>query len=103
MLRKTLVFLLVFGFAISANAARVSKAHRHYRGTANVEQVTAKININKADAETLATVKGIGSKKAEAIVAYREENGNFKSIDDLTNVKGIGAKRLAKIKQNLTV
>lgn len=49
------------------------------------------ININTADKETLMTViKGVGEKKAEAIISYREENGPFKSIDDLANVKGIG-------------
>lgn len=103
MLRKTLVFLLVFGVAVSANAARTSKAHRHHNVAASATQVTEKININQADADTLATVKGLGSKKAEAIVAYREANGDFKSVDDLANVKGIGAKRLAKIKSNLAV
>ncbi|MGD9108675.1 MAG: ComEA family DNA-binding protein [Gammaproteobacteria bacterium] len=103
MFKKTLIFLLVFGFAASASAARTSKVHRHHRGTVHVAQIAAKININKADADTLATIKGLGAKKAEAIVTYREANGNFKSIDDLTNVKGIGTKRLAKIKSNLTV
>ncbi len=49
------------------------------------------VNINTADKETLVTmVKGIGEKKAEAIIAYRQENGPFESIDDLANVKGIG-------------
>ncbi|MGD9152071.1 MAG: helix-hairpin-helix domain-containing protein [Gammaproteobacteria bacterium] len=103
MFKKTLIFLLIFGFAVSASAARASKAHKHHRGAAKMAQVTAKININKADADALAAIKGLGAKKAEAIVAYREANGNFKSIDDLTNVKGIGTKRLAKIKSNLTV
>lgn len=55
------------------------------------------ININKADIVTLAeNLKGIGVKKAKAIVDYREENGSFSTIDDITNVKGIGAKTLEK-------
>ena len=49
------------------------------------------INLNKADVDTLTqSFKGIGRKRAEAIVAYREANGEFKSLDDLALVKGIG-------------
>lgn len=103
MFKKTLIFLLAFGLVASANAAGTGKAHRHHRGTASTAQITAKININKADADALTMVKGLSAKKAEAIIAYRKINGNFRSVDDLTNVKGIGAKRLAKIKPNLTV
>ena len=53
------------------------------------------ININAADAETLALeLTGVGIKKAQAIVDYRIENGPFKSIEGLTAVKGIGDKVL---------
>jgi competence protein ComEA len=52
------------------------------------------ININTADATSLTKLQGIGSKKAEAIVAWRKTNGNFKNIDQLLEVKGIGAKIL---------
>ncbi|GLQ95963.1 ComEA family DNA-binding protein [Dyella mobilis] len=49
------------------------------------------VNVNTADAETLAkSLDGVGLSKAKAIVAYREEHGPFKSVDDLTQVKGIG-------------
>ena len=50
------------------------------------------VNVNTASAEEIATVLvGIGVRKAEAIVAYREENGRFESADELQLVKGIGA------------
>lgn len=63
-----------------------------------------KININTADKETLMSViKGVGEKKAEAIIIYREENGEFKSIDELVNVKGIGQGIVEKHKDQLTV
>lgn len=54
------------------------------------------VNINSADADTIAdSLKGVGPSKAAAIVAYREQNGPFRSVDDLLNVKGIGEKTLA--------
>lgn len=50
-----------------------------------------RVNINTADAETLAAVlKGVGLRRAEAIVEYREANGAFENLYDLANVKGIG-------------
>jgi competence protein ComEA len=50
-----------------------------------------KVNINTADAKTLAAaLEGIGPSRAEAIVQYRKEHGPFKSPEALTNVKGIG-------------
>ncbi len=49
------------------------------------------VNVNSADAQTLADVlDGVGLARAEAIVAYRQENGRFADIYDLANVKGIG-------------
>jgi competence protein ComEA len=63
----------------------------------------AKVNINTADEASLASVKGIGEKKAKAIIEYREKNGLFKSVDDLTKVKGIKEKQLAKVKDQVTV
>lgn len=59
----------------------------------------APVNINKADAKTISdALSGIGPKKAEAIVKYREEKGLFKSVDDLVNVSGIGEKTIEQIK-----
>lgn len=55
----------------------------------------AQVNINTANAETIAqTLKGIGLRRAEAIVAYRESHGPFQSVDELSNVKGVGSKIL---------
>ena len=62
-----------------------------------------KVNINTADEAALTSVKGIGKSKAKAIIAYREQNGAFKSVDDLTKVKGIKEKALAKFSDQLTV
>lgn len=62
------------------------------------------VNINTADKETLMTViTGVGEKKADAIIEYREKNGPFKSIDELMNIKGIGQGTLDKHRNMLTV
>ena len=64
----------------------------------------APIDINTADAKTLAAVMpGVGPKTAQAIVDYRTQKGPFKSVDELTNVKGIGSKTLERSRENLTV
>jgi competence protein ComEA len=55
------------------------------------------VNVNKADAQTIATsLDGIGMSKAAAIVAYRNAHGPFKSVDDLGKVKGVGSKTLSR-------
>jgi len=62
-----------------------------------------KININTASIEELTTLSGIGEAKAKAIIEYREENGLFKTIEDLVNVSGISETLFSKIKENITV
>ncbi len=55
------------------------------------------VHLNNADASTLASVlKGVGKKRAQAIILYRKTHGPFKSVDDLTKVKGISAGILKK-------
>lgn len=61
------------------------------------------VNINTATEADFQTISGIGQKRAQDIIAYREANGKFKSVDDLKNVTGIGAKTLEKLKEYVTV
>lgn len=61
------------------------------------------ININKADIQGLTSLPGIGPAKAEAIISYREENGGFKSVQDLMEVTGIGQKTFEKLETYITV
>lgn len=63
----------------------------------------AKININQADLSQLQQLSGIGAKKAQAIIDYRTENGDFKSIDELGKVNGIGEKTVEKLKNSITI
>lgn len=91
-IHTSLLLLTLFAAPIltttSVNAKEESKM------TANVSQ--NKINVNKAGVEQLSSLKGLGVKKAEAIVQYRDIYGPFKSIADLQNVKGIGVKFIEK-------
>lgn len=64
---------------------------------------SAVVNINTASKDELIALPGIGPAKAQAILDYRKLNGPFKAVDDLKNVKGIGAKRLDKLRAELTV
>lgn len=62
-----------------------------------------KININTASAEELTSLSGIGEKTAAAIIAYREENGDFNSIDEIMEVSGIGEGKFKSIEDHITI
>lgn len=73
-------------------AAAPAKKAKHHRNL-------AKLDLNSADAAALAKVHGIGEKKAQAIVSYRDQNGAYKSVDDLKNLKAENGKPLFTEKQ----
>ena len=65
-------------------------------------QQPQRLDLNKADALTLQKeLNGIGKAKAEAIVAYREEHGGFKNVEELLEVSGIGPAKLAQLKDQV--
>jgi len=114
-LRKLIAAAVVAGFAFPAFAAT---NHNNHQNTLVKPAVTAKVqkgtqgkmaklqvpvNINTATAQVLEQVKGIGPKKAQAIIAYRNKNGNFKTVKDLAKVKGFGPKGVKKVQKQLTV
>lgn len=111
----TTLFSLLLCFSSASFAARKSHAStakakatisvkqhtRSRRRTKTAAQTDQVVKINRAEANQFATLKGIGLKKAERIVLYREENGKFKSIDDLRKVKGISEKTIEKNRERL--
>lgn len=62
-----------------------------------------KVNLNTASKEELTKIDGVGDKKAEKILEYRNQHGNFRTPDDLKNITGFGEKTVAKLKDQLAV
>lgn len=86
----------------------IQKDENALKNDACIEQDTivttnTKVSINKATLEELMTLTGIGEAKAKDIIKYREEHGDFKSIEDLKNVNGIGDSIFDKIKESITI
>ncbi|MFM5648292.1 ComEA family DNA-binding protein [Aeromonas veronii] len=92
MLMKKLsaVMLLACLPLFSQPVLAADKATPKQTTTAEVAKETGKLNINTATLAELTSLKGIGDKKAQAIVDYREKQGKFTSVDQLADVNGIG-------------
>mgnify|MGYP003531862334 FL=1 len=71
--------------------------------TSSTQADSGKININVADETQLTTLPGIGPAKAKAIIAHREENGKFQSIEGLKDVTGIGDKTFEQLKDLIDI
>ena len=93
--RQLLVFCTVLIISASAFASHPAKMTNQYHKS-SASKVTktkctkALVNINKADVKTLRSVKGIGPKRAAAIISYREKHGAFKNIYELSKLNGHG-------------
>lgn len=72
-------------------------------GTVSSSSTENKINLNTADEQQLQELSGIGEKRAQDIIKYREENGSFQAIEDLTKVSGIGEKTLDNLRDMVTI
>lgn len=68
-----------------------------------VSVVEEKVNLNTAGKEELMTLNGIGETRAEAIIAYREQNGPFQRTEDIMQIPGIKEGIFSKIKEQITV
>lgn len=73
-------------------------------GVSSLSFAAEPVDVNSAAAEALAeAIQGVGLKRAQEIVSYREKHGAFKSVDELAEVKGIGAKTIERSRERLTV
>ena len=99
------LLLLCFGFISTSAFAEPSQTPQRVKigQKASNSRDQLKVNINTADARELSTLKNIGKKRAELIVADRETNGKFKSPQDLTRIKGIGDKTVKANIHRITV
>lgn len=71
--------------------------------SSNTEVLSSKVNINTASASELITLDGIGESTAAKIIAYRQANGSFASIEEIKKVSGIGDRKYEAIKDRITV
>ena len=93
--RLLLLLTLTFAVPFAMAQSDVTKDEK-YAG------IEITVNVNQASAQELADLlSGVGIKKAEAIIEYRKQNGDFKNADDLVNVKGIGSATLEKNRERI--
>lgn len=81
--------------------ARPTQQQTSKQNSSSVNIQGDKISLNQANLQQLQMLSGVGEKKAQAIMEYRQKHGGFKSIDELMNIKGIGPKLLEKNKSKL--
>ena len=108
MLALTVVFLAALSLlwlkaADTADGTDYTITVTHRESEPVTPAAPAPVNINTASPEELETLPGIGPALAERIIAYREEHGLFRSIDDLTKVSGIGESVLADLRDFVSV
>ena len=98
--RSQIVTALVLVFALAGVApAAASPAAAPKAGASEARPV----DINTADMAALESVPGIGKSLSQRIIAFREKNGPFQSVDDLLKVQGVGEKSIQKLRPYLTV
>ena len=94
---------LADGQKITVPAAGETPAPADNSAPSDSSQSGALVNINTATQEELETLPSIGEVRAQAIIAYREEHGGFRTTDELMEVSGIGEKIFADISPHITV
>jgi len=99
--------MLTLGFSMTQAQAKSShhklslaKHHRAHAHKIKSSSYTGVVDLNNASLNQLASLKGVGVKKAKAIIAYRKSSGRFDSVNALQKVKGIGAKFVARLVKN---
>ncbi|MDX1676981.1 helix-hairpin-helix domain-containing protein [Arsukibacterium sp.] len=98
-MKNVAIALLLTGLTLAANQTLAAKPGVTVDKQTATAQQQQKLNLNKASAEQLEAIPGIGKSKAQAIMAYIQQNGPIANQQQLTEVKGIGDKLAAKIAQ----
>lgn len=89
---------------IGAFMTTYSHANNNVNTIGQTKQVDSSLlNVNFATLQQLQALPGIGKKKAQAIIDYRENHGRFVKLDDLAKVKGIGKKLVSKLANRITI
>lgn len=95
--RRVVLFLV--GVALVGTGINFSaKRYAAVKTVVCLNENLGKVNINKADRDTLMIVHGIGKKLAQRIIEYRNQNSNFTAIEDIKNIKGFRGYRFEKVK-----
>jgi competence protein ComEA len=107
-MNKNIVIAALTALSLLASAPAMAKSEHSHHKRAEASQTqgqeqSSKVDINTATASELAGLKGIGVKRAADILAYREANGPFKSIEGLSKVKGVSEKIVDKNKGMLSL
>ncbi|WP_440810890.1 ComEA family DNA-binding protein [Pseudomonas syringae] len=111
---SALIFSLLTSASVAVNAAPAAESSSMTPASTSMAQPSSmasmhemgdgKVNINMADAQMLQKeLAGVGKNKADAIIAYRESNGKFMSVDELIEVKGIGKAILEQNRDKLAI
>ncbi len=100
---KILFYCLIFTLSSFSFADSVKEKSSEIKSQSIADKANFRIDINTADVNDLSLLKGIGKKKAQAIVEYRNINGVFTSVDDLLKVNGIGKQILNINKKMLSI
>jgi len=100
--RSQIVTALVLVLALAGATGAPATAAQPAAAKAGASEARP-IDINTADGATLETVPGIGKSLSQRILAFREKNGPFQSVDDLMKVQGIGEKSIQKLRPYLMV
>ncbi len=102
MFRRHLIPVFIVLVALAAVAAPPAAASAPAPAKSSASSAHP-IDINTADGAEFESVPGIGKSLSDRIIAFREKNGPFQSVDDLLKVQGIGEKSIQKLKPYLTV
>jgi competence ComEA-like helix-hairpin-helix protein len=100
---KQVLLFMAGVFLLGAGIDYASKKNSRINTLVCFNQNIGKININKADKDTLMSVSGIGDKLAQRILEYRDLNEKFGSIEELKKIKGLNPYRFDKVKDSLYV